>query len=276
MPTPNIALSLKGLLAISVKPDKSLCTVGILREPPPNPPHPLAINLKRIVGGVAVPPVPVLINTDLRLTVQNISKKITFPDATPVDRTKKNPPNPKSIKWFVDLDELYQAEIGIDRTAFNPILTFDSGELSTSEISQDFLRIQRGIFSNYEDFGYVASRIAVEIYFEANTTAVLTSGGVPVFNTALEPDTTFEIGIIQDASTHPKYVSDANHYYKGVGLGIDKNQRILFMSIDEHQLLKDKLKETKDKSLTDVSDPGEPVGPEAACFSGFFSRSGFE
>jgi hypothetical protein len=72
-------------------------------------------------------------------------------------------------------------------------------------------------------------------------------------------------------------VTDANHYYKAVGAGIPQEQKILFMSIRETELLRVRLEEArlkKDKALEEaiktlLEKLGLPAGPEAACFPAY-------
>ncbi|HEV2915076.1 MAG TPA: hypothetical protein VGX92_17500 [Pyrinomonadaceae bacterium] len=250
----TITLILKGLLAIFVNTDRTECTVGILRNPPPE--HTLEITVtKQLLGGGEVE-IPVHnIGAELYLDVQNTSQpNITFRDMGAVINRQVDPAtNRDSFKWVVDLEneELYNTAIGANRGAFHPLFIFNSGELFARSISRSHLFIRRGLFGQLEDFGFVASEVGVAISLDQeNSRAVFTSGGVEIFTS--EPDTNYVIDIDHDAAAHSNIVLDANHYYKAVGLGLSERERISFMSI--------------------VDDSG-PAGPEAACFSGHLSKS---
>jgi hypothetical protein len=260
MPDPfKITLVLKGLIAIFVNPAKTECTVGMLSNAPSG--HTLKISFKKqpqggVLSEFRQPLTPPQVKSRLRLAVRNISQdRITFRgmdidinrhvDATPATRP--------SFKWVVDLenDELYGAAIGANKSAFAPVLTFSNGELFTRRISTNHLFIQRGIFTT-EDFGFVANEIGVDFPLDQapDSKGVFYNGGdaIPLD----DQNTNYEIEINHDAAAHSGIITDANHYYKGVGLGLTDAQRILFMS---------------------NSSGGGPAGPEAACFSAFLGQS---
>ena len=68
-----------------------------------------------------------------------------------------------------------------------------------------------------------------------------------------DPTQNWEIEVNNDADAHlTDVVTDANHYYKAVGLELSEAQRIMFMS---------------------NRSGGGPAGPEAACFSTFLGQS---
>lgn len=82
--------------------------------------------------------------------------------------------------------------------------------------------------------------------------AVFFNGLEPI--TPPNPSENWEIEINNDAEAHADIVTDANHYYKAVGLQLTEAQRFLFMS-----------------KRRDPAAP--PAGPEAACFSTFLGKS---
>jgi hypothetical protein len=152
--------------------------------------------------------------------------------------------------------ELYPFPIGSNSNEFRSILTFNSGQLFTfPPLSENFLLVQRGIFSNYQNFGYVAITIGVD--FLTAHSAVFKNGATTVFDSLTEPGTDYLIEITHDAEVHPAGpVTDANHYYRALGSGIPLEQRILFMSIPVGD---------------DVGGP--PAGPEAACYPAYLSQT---
>src|SRR5215207_9465159 len=259
MPTPKVVLVLKGLLAIFVNPDETECTVGMLGSPPPHHDQRITIKTSPIEGEatemVIVPP---QIKRNLRLEAENVSQtKITFYErnATINRQAEPAPADKYPFRWAVDLEhaELYGRVIGVKIGGFNPILKFKKGEFFTKRISRNHLFTQIGIYT-FEDFGFVANEIGVELRLDgADSKAVFYNGG-DAFPLAA-PNTNYEIEIFQDITEeheHPGIVTDANHYYKTVGLGLSETERILFMSRAEG---------------------GPPAGPEAACFSAFFGKS---
>lgn len=280
MPT-NITMLLKGLLVLDAKEGHTIGVVGILKNPPPG--HVLTIKITRQPPGggpVTMPPPP--IGGTLSLNIVNAgSPNITIRNPNPVNRTVA-PANQDSIKWFVDLEragELYRFSIGANRDEFMPILTFNSGRLFAAELSENFLLVQRGIFASYEDFGRVALTLGVE--FLSATSAVFKNGPDVVFDSASEPGTDYKIEITHDAAQHPPVVTDANNYYKALGAGIPLEQRILFMSLSERELLKARLKEAQLKKNKELEDAirnllrilGPPAGPEAACFPAYLGQT---
>lgn len=252
----TVTLVLKGLIAVFVNPERTLCTVGVLEDVPPE--HNLKIIFRR--PGVAGPEEherlePPEIAYNLRLDVSNISQTgITFRNPMPINRQANfTPANRDSFSWVVDLEnaELYNTEIGARRSAFSPILTFTNGELYTHRVSRGPLFVQRGLFSPMRRFGFVATEIGVDFSLDRpESTAVFMNGTaeIPI------PDATqnWEIEVNNDADTHLDVVTDANHYYKAVGLNLSDEQRILFMS---------------------NSTGGGPAGPEAACFATTLGQS---
>jgi hypothetical protein len=223
MPT-NVTLLLKGLLALSAKEGRTTGKVGVLKTPPAG--HELTIKItKQPPTGPA--PTPVIltraqIKDALLLNIVNATQPtITIRNKNTVNR-KITPANQDSFAWFVDLErpaELYPFSIGANTAEFVPILTFNSGQLYTvGPLSEDFLLVQRGMYAAYEDFGRVALTLGVD--FLSTTSAVFKNGPDEVFNSTSEPGTHYQIEITHDAAQHPPVVTDANHYYKGVGAGI--------------------------------------------------------
>lgn len=260
MPASTVTLILRGLMVICVNENETECTVGILNSPPPL--HFLKIIFRETPIGGPTTESELLqpqIKNNLRLDAENISQtKITFrdPNASINRQLEPTAANRTSFRWVVDLEhaELYGRRIGARRTAFNPILTFRKGELFTRMPSSNHLFTQRGLFF-FEDFGFVASAVGVQLTLDQppHSRIVFYNGG-DAYDLS-EPDTNYEVEIIHDAAIHSEVVTDANHYYKALGSGLSEAERILFMSRGE---------------------PGQPAGPEAACFIAFLSRSQLE
>lgn len=291
MPT-NVTLLLKGSLVLFAKKDRPLGTVAILRDPPPR--HSLKIRYRlQPPGGVFGQYIPVSsIQDTLRLNVQNNAHpNITLRDEHAQINRKLPVTNQDSYKWFVNLEnaELYNSSIGANSAAFKQILTFNSGELFTAPLglSYNFLMVQKGIVSDYEDFGTVAVKIGVE--FSMTESVVFTNGSSVVFDSSTFPaGTNYEIELENDAPPISRLVTDANHYYKGVGSGIPHDQRIQFASIVEVDeriiILEDLLRARLEKAIQEgnrelaaafekVLTSGPPAGPEAACFPAYLDRS---
>lgn len=259
MTTPtNVRLLLRGLLVVSAKEGQPNGKVGILRTAPAG--HELKIAVHRIPPGP--PPEPrILTRPDIRdrlyLNVTSAQPNITVRNNTPVNRLVA-PVNQESVNWFVDLEkesELYTFPIGSNSSEFNPLLTFNSGQLFTAAISEDFLQVQRGIFSSYENFGYVAVQLGID--FLTAFKVVFKNGNQTIFDSATEPGIDYRIEISHDADVHPQGpVTDANNYYRALGTGIPLEQKILFMSI-----------------RPGIQAGGPPAGPEAACFPAYLGRT---
>lgn len=285
MPT-NVTLLLKGSLVLFAKEGRPTGSVRILKSPPPN--HMLSLSYKKQPpGGVFGPATAVTtIQDNLNLQVINpLNPNITLRDpGAQIDR-KQTPTHTESTKWFVDLEnDLYSASIGFKPGGFKQVLTFNSGELFTDSVnkpdnpSYNFLLIQRGSDANYEDFGFVAIRIGIA--FSTNSNVVFTNGGTLVFDSNQDaPGTNYEIDLINDASSHPRLCTDANHYYKGVGSGISPDEKILFASVQDDEELKSMLAAATLRGdharVTELKkvNLGAPAGPEAACFPAFMSRT---
>ena len=97
----------------------------------------------------------------------------------------------------------------------------------------------------------MATEIGVDFSLDRpDSTAVFLNGTetIPI----PDPTQNWEIEVNNDANTHLDVVTDANHYYKAVGLDLSEAQRIMFMS---------------------NSTGGGPAGPEAACFTTFLGQS---
>lgn len=257
MPTPKVTLILKGLIAIFIDPARTECTVGVLADVPPS--HKLSIVFRKPVGTVMTeykrlePP---NIAGNLRLDVQNISQNRVALRKWPMFVNRQADPTPEnqdSFSWAVDLEnaELYHRRIEARKSAFTPILTFTNGELFTRATSRNHLFTMRGIFS-IVDFGFVANIIGVDFPLDQppNSTAVFYNGLEPI--AVPDPTADWQIEINNDAVAHSGIVTDANHYYKAVGLALSEPERFLFMS---------------------NSSGGGPAGPEAACFSAFLSET---
>ena len=191
----------------------------------------------------------------LRLDVQNISQQqISFRNPIPINRNvEPTAQNQQSFSWVMDLEnsDLYDGSIRARKSAFTPILTFTNGELFTKAVSMNPLFTVRGLFDTRK-FGFVGTVIAAEFPLDQppNSTAVF-HNGQELFAI---PDATkdWEIEINNDADSHSGIVTDANHYYKAVGLDLTEPERFLFMS---------------------HAGGGGPAGPEAACFTAYLGRS---
>ena len=99
----------------------------------------------------------------------------------------------------------------------------------------------------------MATEIGVDFSLDRpDSTAVFMNGTEPI--DIPDPTQNWEIEVNNDAdpNAHVDVVTDANHYYKAVGLQLSEAQRIMFMS---------------------NRSGGGPAGPEAACFSTFLGQS---
>jgi hypothetical protein len=199
---------------------------------------------------------PQNIANNLRLDVQNISQQqITYrKHDLAVDRQHDPPAGTEdSFNWVVDLEniELYDRSIKARTSAFNPILTFTNGELFTNFIPKNALFTVRGLFDRRK-FGFVGSAIGAEFRLDQppNSKAVFHNGQQPL--TPPDPNKDWEIEINNDGPAHSGVVTDANHYYKAVGLSLTEPERFLFMC---------------------VGGTSGPAGPEAACFTAFLGKS---
>jgi hypothetical protein len=253
----TVTLVLKGLIAVFVNPERTLCTVGVLEDVPPE--HKLRIIFKK-PGPAGMEEYerlePPNIAYNLQLDIGNISQTgITFRNPTPINRQANfTAGNKESFSWIVDLEnaELYNTAIGARSTAFSPILTFTNGDLFTHRVSRSALFTQRGLFSPMRRFGFVATEIGADFSLDSpeSTAAFINGAGeIPI----PDPTQDWEIEVNNDADSHLDVVTDANHYYKAVGLQLSEAQRIMFMS--KH------------------TGGGPPAGPEAACFSTFLGQS---
>lgn len=259
MPAPtNVRLLLRGLLVLSAREGQSTGKVGVLRTAPPG--HGVTIVVHKIPpNGPAPDPINLNpIHDALSLNIISAEPNITIRNKNPVNRIQA-PANQDSFNWFVDLErgsELYRFPIGANNNEFRPILTFNSGQLFTvPPLSDNFLLVQRGIFSSYQTFGRVAIRIGVD--FLTAFSAVFKNGANTIFDSTAEPGTDYRIEITNDAAQHPAGpVSDANFYYRALGSGIPLEQRILFMSIPQGDEV-----------------GGPPAGPEAACFPAYLGQT---
>jgi hypothetical protein len=262
-----VTLLLKGSLVLFAKEGQPKGSVRFLKAPPPN--HVLTLGYQKLPPNsdpedeVQVTP----IEDNLSITVNNpVNPNISLRDKNAKIDRKQAPSNQDSFRWFVDLEnsELYDGPIGVKKSAFKHVLTFNSGNLF-NDVNQDadnpsynFLLIQKGGDANYQDFGFVSIRIG--ILFSANGSIVFTNGNGPnpVFDSSKDPaGTNYIINLtndLDDNHTHPRLVTDANHYYKGIGSTIPLEERILFASITG-------------------SDGGGPAGPEACCFPAYLSRT---
>lgn len=255
----KVTLVLKGLIAVTVKPDRSQCMVGVLADAPPD--HQLKIIFRQpgpagsMEEHARLEPPDIAYN--LRLDVENISQERVTLRKWPTSINRQLDPIPgtkDSFSWVVDLEnlELYDGPIGARKSAFSPILTFTNGDLFTHTISRNHLFTQRGIFA-IRRFGFVGTVIGADFLLDQpESAAVFFNGLEPI--TPPNPSANWEIEINNDAEAHADIVTDANHYYKAVGLQLTEAQRFLFMSKRR--------------------DPGAPpAGPEAACFATFLGKS---
>lgn len=255
----KVTLVLKGLIAVFVNPAKTLCTVGVLENGPPE--HKLKICFKK-PGMTGMEEYLVLERPDiaynLKLEVLNISQDRVTLRKSDMSITRSSDPtaeNKDSFNWVVDLEnlELYDGPIGAKKSAFSPILTFNNGDLFTHTVSRGSLCTQRGLFSPTRKFGFVGTVIGADFILDkADSTAVFRNGGTPI--DIPDPTQNWEIEIDNDAEAHAEVVTDANHYYKAIGLELTEAQRYIFMS-------------------RRTTGGAPPAGPEAACFTTFLGKS---
>lgn len=288
----RVRLLLRGLLVLLAKENQPTGKVGFLRNHPGN--HDLTIKVAKFPAGGGTQEGPVIERADIRnvLTldiINPIRPNITIRNTRPVNRKKdlsEQPDEPDSIRWFLDFEregETYSTPIGANQAEFVPLLTFNSGELFTAgPLSQDFLLVQRGIFRNFEDFGRVALTLGVDFISE---NARLLNDAAPIFNSVDEPGTDYTIEIVHDGSSPGHIVTDANFYYSALGGAIGPtiplNQIILFMSINIRTQLENMLERAvieEDKKLAAairdiLAKLGPRVGPEAACFPAYLSKT---
>lgn len=286
----TVTLLLKGSVVLFAKKGQQIGKAAILKDPPPR--HVLKINyrIQPPQGVFGSPKAVSPIQDNLKIEVQNPAQAtITLRDETAEIDRQVAPTNQDSFRWFVDLEneELYGTTIGANKNKFRQILTFNSGELFAAHpLSYNKLLAQGGSDAEYERFGFVAGVLGVRFAAER---VMFKNGDDPVFDSGtFDPGTNFRILLENDALPNSPIVTDANHYYKGVGAGISPEQRILFASIVqrdelrikfEHQLqvLMKEIKDTGDQALVDALqrllplDP--PAGPEAACFPAYLSRT---
>ena len=290
MPT-KVRLLLRGLLVLIAKEGQRTGQVGILRTHPDG--HGLTITVTKFPpAGTPQPMAPIprgQIRDVLTLDIINPTQpNITIRNRRPVNRKKdlsQSPDEPDSISWFLDFEragETYPTSIGANRAELVPLLTFNSGELFTAgPLSQDFLLVQKGIASTFNDFGRVALTIGIDFVSE---NAKFMNDTIPVFDSTTEPNTDYTIEIVHDATGHGQVVTDANFYYSALGrLGttIPLNQLILFMSVNVRTVLanmQEKAIREKDDALADAIRTvllklGPFVGPEAACFPAYLSQT---
>lgn len=292
MPT-TVTLFLKGSLVLFAKKGDTTGKVAILKVPPPR--HVLTVKYKvQPPGGVfgpaqAVSPIQDALDIDV---VNPASPTITLRKENAQINRLLPPTDQDSFKWFVDFEnqELYPNSIGANKSKFKQILTFKGGELfSGAPLSYNKLLVQRGSEAEYETFGFVAGIIGVLF---SGDRVVFRNGGSVVFDSGtFDPGTNFRIELENDALPSSVLVTDANHYYKGIGSGIPHDERILFASIVqrddlrihfEHQLqvLLHDAQERGDNALANALQNllplGPPAGPEAACFPAYVSRTGLQ
>lgn len=287
----NVKLLLRGLLVLVAKEGQREGKIGVLRTFPPR--HDLTITITRTPPIVGVPNPFILrrgqIRDSLRLEIEPASNpNITIRNNSPVTRTL--PPtaaNANSFCWFVDLEgpEFYDRRIGVDMTGFSSILTFNSGELHTDvPPNESILQVKKPPSSVYVPLGRVALTIGID--FNGATKAVFKNGGNEEFNSTTEQVTDYKIELTHDAPPpHSGVVEDANFYYTALGTAIPESDRILFQSVNASQVLRERLdiaRQSKDKNLEKALEDAiaiversalDPVGPEAACFTAYLSRT---
>ena len=280
----TVTLLLKGLIVLSAKEGNTEGKVGILKTRPAG--HKLTITVEKFPPTGPPPPKEKLptVKDRLYLEITPTEPKITVRDKTPVKRLD-TVEHPESIKWFVDLEnnELYDSKIGVSSAGFESVLEFNSGELYTAvKPNESILQVLKKGSSEFQDFGKVALVLGID--FKAATRAVFRNGSKVVFDSNTEPNFNYRIQITNDAETHPPISGDANFYYTTLALDIPLTDKTLFLSTSLHKLLKARLEQEPDQEFRDllskVSDTliekGEPpVGPEAACFPAYVSKSDF-
>lgn len=288
MPT-TVTLLLKGSLVLFAKEGHPTGSVRILKAPPPN--HVLTLSVQRLPPNddPVEDPVEIFpIEDNLSIVVNNPDDpNITLRDKNAKIDRKAAVLNPDSFRWFVDLEnsELYDGPIGVKKSAFKQVLTFNSGELfndvtaDPDNPSYNFLFVQKGSETNYQEFGFVSIRIGIK-FTTAHGSIVFTNGNGPdpVFDSAIDkPGTDYIISLTNDTEEHPDVVTDANHYYKALGNAIPPEERILFASITQKDALRAMVKQAKSHGNTRfvaaLENVEPPAGPEAACFPAYISRS---
>lgn len=230
MPTSNVTLTLDGLLILTATEGEDNGEVGVLGFDPPM--HVFEMTVTRKHGGT-----PVDVKTFHRNdTASNLSldiqpgKKISVRDKTPVNRM--NPvTNAESVKWFVDLEdpkEFYTFGIGADRDMFDPILSFNGGELFTAVPANDSILDAHKLLGATRHVGRVA--LVFGVFFKNATQAIFKNGGQIVFDSNDHPGDDYEINISHNTDQPHTSSSDANWYYAGIGENIPLGEEILFSS----------------------------------------------
>lgn len=291
MATSNVTLILDGLLILTATEGEDNGEVGVLGFDPLG--HALEITVTRKHGGT-----PVDVKTfdrnslgrQLSLDIQP-GKKISVRDRTPVNRMDPVT-HEESVKWFVDLDELYSFAIGADRRMFSPILSFNGGELFTAVKPNDSILDRHKLLGAPQHVGRVALYLGV--VFKNSTRAIFRNEGVALFDSNDNPGDDYEIHISHGTHQHPTSSADANWYYIGVGENIPVGQEILFSSDstlvqqlteiehdhagmqnrDSSAMPSDVVMENVKAKIEKLRAAGAiTAGPEAACFPAYLSVS---
>jgi hypothetical protein len=291
MATSNVTLILDGLLILTATEGEDNGEVGILGLDPPG--HALEITVTRKHGGTTVD-VKTFHRNDLgrqlSLDIQP-GKKISVRDKTPVNRM--NPVvHEESVKWFVDLDELYGFAIGADRDMFSPILSFNGGELFTAVTPNDSILDRHPLLGASQHIGRVALYLGV--FFKNSTRAIFRNEGVAIFDSNDNPGDDYEIHISHGTRQHSTSSADANWYYIGVGENIPLLEEIMFSSdstlvqqlteiepdhagMENHgssAMPSDVVMEKVKAKIEKLRANGIPfAGPEAACFPAYLSQT---
>jgi len=281
----KVTLLLRGLLVLDARENAEEGRVGILQTRPRN--HDLIIQVTRKPpSGPPRPDRPIergQIKDSLLLDiVEPDNRKIRIRNNRRVNR-KDRSSNPDSFYWFVDLeraDEMYADPVGTFEDQLRPLLTFNSGELYTAQISDNFLNVFDPPFPLPREFGHVAVTLGIDF---VSKSAVFKNGNHTVIDSEAEPGFTYTIELTHDAKDHPSIVTDANFYHTALGSNIPLFERKLFLSVSALRVLEEKLEQADKgdeelvdqlRSLIELLRRRKPAaGPEAACFSAFLSKT---
>jgi hypothetical protein len=254
---PAIDIKICGLVAVFVT-NRRVCKVGILRKTPGGHPHQHKVHVKeKDSTGATVDTHQGNIGATHALTLNSPLGISLRKEGMSIDRSVRPPstdPSHDSFEWAVSLEgpQFYNRPIGAKEDGFHPLLTFDSGELYTSKVSESMLQRLDPGDSDFHDFGFVAVEIGIFIPLSSRLQATFKNGFQHVFTSRL--DRFYEITIDNGPVHKPSgTATDAETYYEDDAIGgrLDDDEKIHFQShVDPHR-----------------------AGPEAACFVSYLNRS---
>lgn len=259
--SPNVELTLDGLIMLFVDPKNEKCRAAVLREAPED--HTLDIKVfkrdaagkfqlfKEIKGAE--------VKAKLELTTSNASKTGISRRKMDVAINRLTGPaggNDDSFRWVVDFEsEIYQKPIGAKKTGFASILTVNSGELLARSLSNNNLIIRRGQNGSPQTFGRVATQTGIDIVLDQpSSTTVFKNGDEVIFDA--DSQSRFQIRISRSCRQQPGG-NDADSYYTAVGDLVPDKEKIFFSS-DEPAL---------------PAGPAPPSTPDASCLGSSMSQS---